>query len=72
MNNSQTLTIFLLNRSGNLTINNTTGTISFRADGSIVNSMTITSSLITLNENVQVNGTIDMGTNIITDTKVGQ
>ena len=72
MNHLQTSTTFSGNTSGNLTINNTTGTISFRANGSTVNSMTITSSLITLNENVQVNGTIDMGTNIITDTKVGQ
>ena len=69
---SNTSTVISGNSSGNLTIDNNTGSIAFQANGSTVNSMTITSSLITLNENVQANGNIDMGTNVITDTKVGQ
>ena len=39
---------------GNVTLSNTTGTWAFRANGSSVNSMTITSSKITLNEFVDV------------------
>ena len=69
---SNTSTVISGNSSGNLTIDNNTGSIAFQANGSTINSMTITSSLITLNENVQANGNIDMGTNVITDTKVGQ
>ncbi len=69
---SNTSVVFSGNSSGNLTIDNNTGSIAFQANGSTVNSLTITSSLITLNENVQANGYIDMGTNSITDTKVGQ
>ena len=69
---SNTSAVFSGNSSGNLTIDNNTGSIAFQANGSTVNSLTITSSLITLNENVQANGYIDMGTNSITDTKVGQ
>jgi hypothetical protein len=42
------------NTSGNFTIDNNTGNIAFQANGSTVNSMTITSSLITLNETVKV------------------
>jgi chromosome segregation ATPase len=69
---SNTSAVFSGNSSGNFTIDNNTGSIAFQANGSTVNSLTITSSLITLNENVQANGYIDMGTNSITDTKVGQ
>ena len=72
LSQSNTSTVISGNSSGNLTIDNNTGSIAFQANGSTVNSMTITSSLITLNENVQANGDIDMGTNVITDTKVGQ
>ncbi len=41
---------------GNITMNNTTGTWAFRADGSSVNSATISSSSIILNEDTDVNG----------------
>jgi len=45
------------NTSGNFTINNTTGQIAFKASGSTVQSMIITSSQISLNEAVSVNST---------------
>jgi hypothetical protein len=41
---------------GDVTMNNTTGTWAFRADGSSVNSAVISSSLVTLNEDTDVNG----------------
>lgn len=56
------------NGSGTLNINNTTGQINFLANGSTVTSMWITSSGITLNENVDVNydlivdGNVGIGT----------
>ena len=45
---------------GNITLANTTGEFQFRANGSSVNSMNISSSLITLNENVNVNGDLSV------------
>lgn len=48
------------NSSGNLEINNTTGQINFRANGSTVNSMWITSTGITLNEDVTVTGDLQV------------
>jgi len=45
---------------GNVTLSNTTGEWQFRANGSSVNSMNITSSLVTLNENTQVNGQLSI------------
>ena len=42
---------------GNVTIDNNAGAINFQANGSTVNSMTITSSQISLNEGVTINST---------------
>ena len=46
---------------GDVTMNNTTGTWAFRADGSSVNSAVISSSLITLNEPVRATTNIHVG-----------
>ena len=54
MNQSSTQVDMTGNSSGNFTIDNNTGNIAFQANGSTVNSMTITSSEITLNEDVRV------------------
>tara|TARA_R100000353_G_scaffold34514_2_gene27627 strand:- start:3336 stop:8693 length:5358 start_codon:yes stop_codon:yes gene_type:complete len=43
---------------GNITLANTTGEWQIRANGSTVNSMNINSTLITLNENTNVNGNL--------------
>ena len=55
MNQSNTQVDMTGNSSGNFTIDNNTGNIAFQANGSTVQSMTITSSLITLNEIAQLN-----------------
>ena len=55
MNQSNTQVNMTGNSSGNFTIDNNTGNIAFQANGSTVNSMTITSSSITLNEIAQLN-----------------
>ena len=55
MNQSSTQVDMTGNTSGNFTIDNNTGNIAFQANGSTVQSMTITSSLITLNEIAQLN-----------------
>ena len=65
MNDSNTNLVISGNTSGNATIDNNTGSIAFQANGSTVNSMTITSSLITLNENTTVTGTLDPQGNIL-------
>lgn len=65
MNDSNTNLVISGNTSGNATIDNNTGSIAFQANGSTVNSMTITSSAITLNENTTVTGTFDPQGNIL-------
>ena len=65
MNQSNTQVDMTGNSSGNFTIDNNTGSIAFQANGSTVNSMTITSSAITLNENTTVTGTLDPQGNIL-------
>ena len=65
MNDSNTNLIISGNTSGNATIDNNTGSIAFQANGSTVNSMTITSSAITLNENTTATGTFDPQGNIL-------
>jgi len=51
------------NTSGNFTIDNNTGNIAFNANGSSVQSMNITSSLITINEPTNfTNGNVGIGT----------
>ena len=58
LENSSTTVQMTGNTSGNLTIDNNSGQISFQANGSTVNSLTISSSLLTLNEVSQVNNTL--------------
>ena len=65
MNQSNTQVDMTGNTSGNFTLDNNTGSIAFQANGSTVNSMTITSSAITLNENTTVTGTFDPQGNIL-------
>ena len=65
MNDSNTNLVISGNTSGNATIDNNTGSIAFQANGSTVNSMTITSSAITLNENTTATGTFDPQGNIL-------
>lgn len=65
MNDSSTQVTMSGNTSGNFTLDNNTGSIAFQANGSTVNSMTITSSAITLNENTTVTGTFDPQGNIL-------
>ena len=65
MNQSNTQVTMSGNTSGNFTLDNNTGSIAFQANGSTVNSMTITSSAITLNENTTVTGTFDPQGNIL-------
>ena len=65
MNDSSTQVTMSGNTSGNFTLDNNTGSIAFQANGSTVNSMTITSSAITLNENTAVVGTFDPQGNIL-------
>lgn len=65
MNQSNTQVTMSGNTSGNFTIDNNTGSIAFQANGSTVNSMTITSSAITLNENTTATGTFDPQGNIL-------
>ena len=57
LENSATDVVMSGNTSGNFTIDNTTGQIAFKAGGSTVQSMIITSSQISLNEAVSVNST---------------
>ena len=65
MNQSNTQVTMSGNTSGNFTLDNNTGSIAFQANGSTVNSMTITSSAITLNENTTATGTFDPQGNIL-------
>jgi len=58
LENSSTTVQMTGNTSGNFTIDNNSGQISFQANGSTVNSLTISSSLLTLNEVSQVNNTL--------------
>ena len=63
LENSNTDVVMSGNTSGNFTIDNNTGSIAFQANGSSVNSMTITSSLITINEPTNfTNGNVGIGT----------
>ncbi len=57
LENSSTDVVMSGNSSGAFTIDNTTGQIAFKANGSTVQSMVITSSQISLNEAVTVNST---------------
>jgi len=57
LEDSSTDVVLSGNSSGNFTIDNTTGQIAFKANGSTVQSMVITSSQISLNEAVSVNST---------------
>jgi len=57
LEDSSTDVVMSGNSSGNFTIDNTTGQIAFKANGSTVQSMIITSSQISLNEAVSVNST---------------
>jgi len=57
LESSSTDVVMSGNGSGAFTINNTTGQIAFKASGSTVQSMIITSSQISLNETVSVNST---------------
>lgn len=57
LESSSTDVVMSGNGSGAFTINNTTGQIAFKASGSTVQSMIITSSQISLNEAVTVNST---------------
>lgn len=57
LESSSTDVVMSGNGSGAFTINNTTGQIAFKASGSTVQSMIITSSQISLNEGVTVNST---------------
>ena len=54
MNQSNTQVDITGNSSGNLTIDNNTGTIAFQADGSTVQSVVISSSEVFLNEDVRI------------------
>ena len=63
LENSNTDVVMSGNTSGNFTIDNNTGNIAFLANGSSVQSMTITSSLITINEPTNfTNGNVGIGT----------
>ena len=62
LENSSTTVQMTGNTSGNFTIDNNSGQISFQANGSTVNSLTISSSLLTLNEVSQVNNTLQTNT----------
>jgi hypothetical protein len=63
LENSNTDVVMSGNTSGNFNIDNNTGNIAFLANGSSVQSMTITSSLITINEPTNfTNGNVGIGT----------
>ena len=63
LESSNTDVVMSGNTSGNFTIDNNTGNIAFNANGSSVQSMNITSSLITINEPTNfTNGNVGIGT----------
>ena len=63
LESSNTDVVMSGNTSGNFTIDNNTGNIAFKANGSSVQSMSITSSLITINEPTNfTSGNVGIGT----------
>lgn len=57
---SNTEAVITGNTSGNLTLDNNTGTIAFQANGSTVNSMIISSTLVDINENTDISGSLKL------------
>lgn len=57
---SNTQAVITGNTSGNLTFDNNTGTIAFQANGSTVNSMIISSSLVDINEDTDISGSLKL------------